>query len=100
MEIIEQDSAQTKSSLRTLPLVGSFKECFVQVIEAQALNKEIFGNCYAYDEYVFVDELGERLNPVYLIKTLSPIYRTLRNTSYVLPQPALQLRRRIPAFAE
>ncbi len=35
---------------------------------AQELNKQVCCNCYnyMYDGYVFVDELGERLNPAYL----------------------------------
>lgn len=67
-QIIEQDSAKTKSSMRTLPLVGSFREYFLQVKEAQELNKKVCGNCYnyKYDGYVFVDELGERMKPDYL----------------------------------
>ena len=36
---IEQQSAKTKSSLRTLPLIGSFREYFLQVKETQELNK-------------------------------------------------------------
>lgn len=68
MQIIAQDSAKTKSSMRTLPLVGSFREYFMQVKEAQELNKSVCGNCYnyEYDGYVFVDEMGERLKPDYL----------------------------------
>ena len=65
---IEQQSAKTKSSLRTLPLIGSFREYFLQVKEAQELNKQICGNCYnhEYDGFVFVDELGERMRAKYL----------------------------------
>ena len=65
---IEQQSAKTKSSLRTLPLIGSFREYFLQVKEAQELNKQICGNCYnhEYDGFVFVDELGERMRTNYL----------------------------------
>ena len=65
---IEQQSAKTKSSLRTLPLIGSFREYFLQVKEAQELNKQVCGNCYnhEYDGFVFVDELGERMRPNYL----------------------------------
>lgn len=65
---IEQQSAKTKSSLRTLPLIGSFREYFMQVKEAQELNKQVCGNCYnyEYDGFVFVDELGERMKPDYL----------------------------------
>lgn len=67
-EIMEQESAKTKSSLRTLPLVGSFKDYFMEVKQAQEVNKSVCGNCYNYDYdgYVFVDELGERMKPDYL----------------------------------
>lgn len=65
---VEQQSAKTKSSLRTLPLVGSFKEIFMRVKEAQELNKKICGNCYNYDYdgFVFVDEMGDRMKLNYL----------------------------------
>ena len=63
-----QDSAKTKSSMRTLPLVGSFAEYFKEVKAAQEVNKKVCGNCYnyEYDGYVFVDELGDLMNPNYL----------------------------------
>lgn len=65
---IEQQSAKTKSSLRTLPLVGSFREYFLQIKEAQDFNKKVCGNCYNYDYegFVFVDEMGERIKSAYL----------------------------------
>lgn len=65
---IEQQSAKTKSSLRTLLLIGSFRDYFQKVKEAQELNKKVCGNCYNYDYdgYVFVNELGERMRPNYL----------------------------------
>ena len=64
-KVIEQESAKTKSSMRTLPLVGTFKEYFSEVKAAQELNKKVCGNCYnyQYDGYVFVDEMGDRMNP-------------------------------------
>lgn len=67
-QIIEQESAKTKSSMRTLPLVGRFKEYFAEVKAAQELNKQVCSNCYnyEYDGFVFVDELGERMKPDYL----------------------------------
>ena len=70
---IEQQSAKTKSSLRTLPLIGSFREYFMQVKEAQELNKQVCGNCYnhEYDGFVFVDELGERMRANYLTSAFS-----------------------------
>ena len=67
-QIIEQESAKPKSSMRTLPLVGRFREYFAEVKAAQELNKQVCGNCYnyEYDGFVFVDELGERMRPDYL----------------------------------
>ena len=67
-EDIEQDSAKTKSSLRTLPLIGAFRQYFQQVMEAQEVNKKVCGDCYNYDYdgYVFVDELGNRMKGHYL----------------------------------
>ena len=63
-----QDSAKTKSSMRTLPLVGSFAEYFKEVKAAQEVNKKVCGNCYnyEYDGYVFVNELGDLMRPEYL----------------------------------
>ena len=63
-----QDAAKTKSSMRTLPLVGAFKDYFMQVKQAQEYNKAICGDCYnyQYDGYVFVDEMGNRMKPNYL----------------------------------
>ena len=67
-EEVAQDSAKTKSSLRTLPLVGNFKRYFQELKESQELNRQICGNSYNYDykESVFVDELGERMKPGYI----------------------------------
>ena len=65
---IEKSSGKTKSSMRTLPLVGKFREYFMRVKEAQELNKKICGNAYnyKYDGYVFVDEMGDRIKANYL----------------------------------
>ena len=51
-----------------MPLVGSFRDYFMQVKEAQELNKNVCGNCYnyEYDGFVFVDEMGERMKMNYL----------------------------------
>lgn len=65
---LEQESAKTKSSLRTLPLVGQFRDYFLDIKAAQEVNKRVCGNCYnyQYDGYIFVDELGDRIKPGYL----------------------------------
>lgn len=65
---IEQQCAKTKSGLRTLPLVSQFRDYFLQLRQAQELNKKICGNCYNhdYDGFVMVDEMGDRIKLDYL----------------------------------
>ena len=55
--IISEDRAKTKSSLRSLPLVGHFSEKLPEPKEQQKKNKRVCGNCYnyKYDGYIFVD---------------------------------------------
>lgn len=64
-EIICEDRAKTKSSLRSLPLVGNLKEKLLALQAQQSENKRICGNCYnrKYDGYVFVDAMGNIFNP-------------------------------------
>ena len=66
--IIQQDSTKTRASNRTLPLVGKFKQYFLDVKKAQEENKKLSGNCYnyEYDGYIFVDPIGNLLKPNYL----------------------------------
>lgn len=73
--IIEQDSAKTKSSLRTLPLVSQFREYFLSVRDAQKENKRVCGNSYDYgcDGYIFVDALGRRMKPDYISCTFTSL---------------------------
>ena len=53
---------------RTLPLVGKFKQYFLEVKDSQEENKKLCGNCYNYDYdgYIFVDPIGNILKPNYL----------------------------------
>lgn len=62
---IEQQSAKTKSSLRTLPLVSNIREKLLALREQQKENRRVCGNCYSkkYDGYVFVDAMGNIFNP-------------------------------------
>lgn len=61
----EQQSAKTKSSLRTLPLVSNIWEKLLALREQQKENRRVCGNCYSkkYDGYVFVDAMGNIFNP-------------------------------------
>ncbi|MBQ5953030.1 MAG: site-specific integrase [Lachnospiraceae bacterium] len=63
--LIASDRAKTKSSLRTLPLVVSFKEKLLALREQQKENARICGTSYCqdYKDYVFVDQLGNLFTP-------------------------------------
>lgn len=63
--IIRENRAKTKSSLRSLPLVGNFKDKLLALKAQQEENMKICGNCYVqeYIGYVFVDVMGNLFNP-------------------------------------
>ena len=64
-QIIFEDRAKTKSSLRTLPLIPDFKVKLLELYEQQQENKRICGECYnkEYEAYIFVDPLGNIFHP-------------------------------------
>lgn len=65
---IAKDRTKTKSSMRTLPLVPQFREYLLTLKETQAEFRKLCGNSYSkkYLEYIYVDELGERMPPNYI----------------------------------
>ena len=75
--IIQSDKAKTKSSLRTMPLVGQFKERLMALKEQQVVNKRVCGNCYdyKYDGYVFVDEMGKLFEPNWVTETFGRLLK-------------------------
>lgn len=66
--LLKQNSAKTKSSMRTLPLVAQFKDYFLKAKAAQEENKRICGKSYnrEHEAYIFVDELGNLIRPDYV----------------------------------
>ena len=74
-EIVREDRAKTKSSLRSLPLVDNIGEKLLALKEQQKENKRICGNCYnrEYDGYVFVDVMGNIFNPRNLSSNFSKL---------------------------
>lgn len=75
--IIEKDRAKNKPSRRTLPLVPAFEDLLLRIRELQALNKLICANSYCtdYEEYVYLDKLGQRIKPGYITQNFT---RTLK----------------------
>ncbi len=66
--VIAKDRTKTKSSYRTLPLVKPFEDLLHRLKSQQAENRKLCGSAYCkkYADYIYVDELGERIKPNYI----------------------------------
>lgn len=65
---ISKDRTKNVSSLRSLPLVSVFREKLLELKKQQAKNRKLFRKSYCTDylDYIYVDELGERIKPNYI----------------------------------
>lgn len=65
---IEKDRTKNKASKRTYPLPKIFEDLLIKMKEEQERNKLLAGRSYNYDheEYVYVDELGNRIKLGYI----------------------------------
>ena len=68
-----KDKAKNKSSLRTLPLIPLFRTKLLALQEQQKEHRRLFGNSYnrQYLGYVYVNEIGELINPDYISSSFS-----------------------------
>ena len=75
--LIQKDRAKNKSSIRTLPLVAEFRELLLNLQKKQEEYKRLCGNCYNYDyeEYIFVDEMGNLIKPNFITQNFKIILR-------------------------
>lgn len=66
--VISKDRTKTKSSYRTLPLVKPFEELLHRLKAQQEENRRLCGSAYCkeYRDYIYVNELGERVKPNYI----------------------------------
>ena len=69
-QLVQKDSAKTKSSMRTLPLVDFVKKRLIELAEEQQRFKELCGRSYTtkYEEYICVDQLGYLISPDYVTR--------------------------------
>lgn len=67
-KVVAVDRTKTKSSYRSLPLVGPIEKILLDHKAQQEENKILCGNCYCYDydDYIFVNPIGELLKPDYV----------------------------------
>ena len=99
-EIVCADRAKTKSSLRSLPLVSNIREKLLVLREQQKENRRVCGNCYSkkYDGYVFVDAMGQYLQPQKSYRQFQQAAGAERPAAFPLSRPQTQLR--LTAFGE
>ncbi|MGD9662855.1 MAG: tyrosine recombinase XerC [Porticoccaceae bacterium] len=66
--VFESDTAKTKSSLRTLPLVPQFRSTLLKLKAEKEHNARLFGKAYNRKEgqYIYTDIFGYRIRPDYL----------------------------------
>lgn len=76
--VVAKDRTKTKSSYRTLPLVAPFEALLHKLKAEQERNQKVCGKAYCmdYPNYVYVNELGERVKPGYITKNFE---RMLKN---------------------
>jgi len=77
LTVIHQDTTKTKSSKRTLPLVGFVKERLLELQKKQELNQKLCGNCYVteYTDYICVDDIGNLITPQYVTETFPKLLK-------------------------
>jgi integrase len=71
--IVVKDRTKTKSSYRFLPLVKPFEELLLKLKAEQAENRKVCGKMYCKDylEYIYINELGERIRPNFITQNFS-----------------------------
>ena len=70
---IEKERTKSKSSCRTLPLVKPFEDLLIRLYLQQKENRRLCGDCYCqeYLDFIYVNEMGERMKPGYLTQHFS-----------------------------
>jgi integrase len=74
---IESDDTKNDPSRRTLPLVDAFYDLLVHLKQQQETNMQLYKDSYCtkYQQYVYVDELGERIKPNYISQHFNLVLR-------------------------
>ena len=65
---VAKDSAKTKKSIRSLPLVPDIEELLIKMKEQENYHKNYLGKMYnhKYDQYIYKDVNGELIKPGYV----------------------------------
>jgi len=75
--MVSKDRAKNKSSMRSLPLVQGFSDYLLERRERQEEYKRLCGKSYnhEYDEYIYVDEMGNLTKPNFLSDNFNTILK-------------------------
>lgn len=75
--LLARDRTKSDASYRSLPLVPSVREMLLRLHAQQQENQKLAGRAYIkhYCDYVYVDEMGDRINPDYITKTFAKILK-------------------------
>lgn len=73
----EKDRTKNKSSVRTLPLVEPFEKLLLKLLDQRSKNMKMFKTSYSrkYMDYIYVDEMGERIKPGYVTQTYQKVLK-------------------------
>jgi integrase len=74
---VAKDRTKTKASYRTLPLVAPFEELLNRIKAEQELNQKVCSKAYCKDymDYIYVNELGERIKPNYITQHFARVLK-------------------------
>lgn len=77
MEEVEKDRTKNKSSYRVYPLPKLFEELLLKLKNDQFKNKKLAGRAYnyKYENYIYVDKLGNRIKPGYITQHFALVLR-------------------------
>ena len=75
--VVDKERTKTKASHRTLPLVAPFEELLYRMKADQERNRKLCGGVYCtkYLDFIYVDELGERIKPNYITQHFSIVIK-------------------------
>ena len=73
MNINRKNSTKTESSLRTYPLTEEQVKMFRHLLDEEKKNRELFGNCYQDNDYIFKHQDGKPYYPDYPTKAFGKV---------------------------
>lgn len=73
--IVEKDDTKTEDSRRTYPMTPAIEQIFLDAKEKEAMNRELFGDAYIENDYVFKWDDGHPYTPDYITRTFKKILK-------------------------